>query len=333
MNGHEPSRRFSPGEVEIEIEIEWARRVIAAAQARHGAAAALDGRVIDQPVSLRAQGILREVRAPSRAGVAVGRVPPANERSCALLEPLRRLDCRLAAQVCMVRPASVADLRYCDRGRFGPVRSTLLRRRRVIERELKMNHDAVLPTFRLDGGTAIAQAHPQTPSPVTVDSPALEVMTDLTQVKAATINPATSLRQAEQMMVYQGVRMLFVVTDMPSIEGLITATDLKGEKQMRTVHERNVHYDDLCVADVMTGLSMLDAIDYDRMGTATVGNVIATLRRFGRNHLLVVQGAAPRTPRRVRGVISRAQIERQLGKAIDITPIASTFSEIERALF
>ena len=195
-----------------------------------------------------------------------------------------------------------------------------------------MNRDVVLPTFRLEQGTAIAQANPKNNLPVTADSPALEVMTDLTLVKAATIGPSTTLRQAEQTMVYQGVRMLFVVSDMPSIEGLITTTDLQGEKQMSLVHERSIHYDDLCVAVVMTGLSMLDAIDHDRMRTATVGDVIATLKRFGRNHLLVVQSSTPLSPRRVRGVISRAQIERQLGETVEITPIANSFSEIERAL-
>ena len=195
-----------------------------------------------------------------------------------------------------------------------------------------MNLDAALPTFRLERGTAIAQANPVHNAPVSLDSPALDVMTDLTQVKAATTHPATSLRQAEQMMIYQGVRMLFVVTDMPSVEGLITTTDLHGDKRMRVVHERSLRYDDLCVADVMTELAMLDAIDYDRVKTASVGNAVATLQRLGRNHLLVVQNASGQTPRRVRGVISRSQIERQLGKAIDITPIASSFSEIERAL-
>jgi CBS domain-containing protein len=195
-----------------------------------------------------------------------------------------------------------------------------------------MNHAAVLPTFRLEPGTAIAQAQVMATPPVTVGSPALEVVTDLTLVKAATIGPTTSLRQAEQVMVYQGVRMLFVVTDMPSIEGLITTTDLHGERQMRLVHDRKVHYDDLCVADVMTGLPMLDAIDHERLRSATVGDVIATLQRFGRNHLLVVQGATAQTPRRVRGVISRAQIERQLGRVIDIAPRANSFSELERAL-
>jgi ferric-dicitrate binding protein FerR (iron transport regulator) len=125
--------------------------------------------------------------------------------------------------------------------------------------------------------------------------------------------------------------MLFVVTDMPSLEGLITTTDLHGEKQMRLVHERKVVYDELCVADVMTGLAHLDAMDLAVMRNARVGDVIATLKRFGRNHLLVVE-AAGGGPRRVRGVISRSQIERQLGSVIDLAPIADSFSEIEQAL-
>lgn len=189
-----------------------------------------------------------------------------------------------------------------------------------------------LRTFPLERNTTLALADPSSNVPVTLDSPALEVMTDLTRVKAATTQPNTSLRQAEQMMIYQGVRMLFVVTDMPSIEGLITTTDLRGDRQMRIVHERNVTYDDLNVADVMTELAALDAVDYAQVSVETVGSAIATLKRLGRNHLLVVESESPRSPRRVRGVISRSQIERQLGTAIDLTPIASSFSEIERAL-
>ena len=195
-----------------------------------------------------------------------------------------------------------------------------------------MHPDAALPTFRLDRGTTLAQAQPTDNAPVTLASPALAVMTDLTKVKAATTHPRTTLRQAEQAMIYQGVRMLFVVTEMPLIEGLITATDLGGDKQMRVVHERHLHYDELCVADVMTELGALDAIDYAVVRAAAVGNAVATLQRLGRNHLLVVEASTAQTPRRVRGVISRSQVERQLGRRIDITPIANSFSEIERAL-
>ena len=192
-----------------------------------------------------------------------------------------------------------------------------------------MNRNAVLPTFRLLSGTSIAQAEPWQTQPVTLDSPAVSVMTDLSRVKAATVQPEAQLQQAEQAMIYLGVRMLFVVSEMPQVEGLVTTTDLHGDRQMRLVHERGVHWDELCVADVMTALSALDAIPFAAMRSASVGDLVATLQRVGRNHLLVVD-AGP--PQRVCGVVSRSQIERQTGLSIDITPIATTFAEIERAL-
>jgi hypothetical protein len=195
-----------------------------------------------------------------------------------------------------------------------------------------MHAEAALPTFRIEPGIAIAQTRPPLAKAVTRASSALEVMTDLARVKAATVAPATSLCVAEQTMINQGVRMLFVVTGLPSIEGLITSTDLHGDQQMRLVHERGLRWADLCVADVMTPVSALDAVDFDDLRLATVGNLIATLKRHGRNHLLVRQTATELSPHRVRGVISRAQIERQLGESIVLSEIASSFAEIERAL-
>jgi CBS domain-containing protein len=189
-----------------------------------------------------------------------------------------------------------------------------------------------LPTFRLEPGVALAQTHPGHAARVGLDAPALSVMTDLTQVRAATTTPASTLVQAEQTMIYQGVRMLFVVSEMPRVEGLITSSDLHGEQQMRAVHERGLRYDELCVADAMTPLSQLDAVDFDRMRTATVGDVIVALKEHGRHHLLVVEHLPDGARRAVRGVISRSQIERQTGVAIDLLPIASSFSEIRQAL-
>ena len=52
------NRGFSPSATEIE----WARRVVAAAQVSAGAAVAVDGRMVDAPVLLRAQALL--ARAP-----------------------------------------------------------------------------------------------------------------------------------------------------------------------------------------------------------------------------------------------------------------------------
>ena len=192
-----------------------------------------------------------------------------------------------------------------------------------------MDRNSPLPTSRIKAGTVIAQTRDWE---VTLDSPALEVLTDLTRVRAATTSPSTTLRQAEQIMINQGVRMLLVVSDMPAIEGLVTTTDLHGDTQMRLVQQRNIRYDELRVADVMTGLADLDAIDYEIMKLATVSNVIATLRRYGRNHLLVIERPTAETPRRVRGVISRAQIERQLGSPIAVTEVANTFADVVQML-
>ena len=198
--------------------------------------------------------------------------------------------------------------------------------------ECFMSGSKVLPTSRLEPGTALAQTQPSMPGRVGLDAPALSVMTDLTQLRAATTAPSATLAQAEQTMIYQGVRMLFVVAHMPHIEGLVTTTDLHGERQMRAVHERGLRYDELCVADVMTPLAMLDAVDFDRMKSARVGDVIDALKDHGRNHLLVMERPAGLARRVVRGVISRAQIERQTGVTIDLLPIASSFSEIKQAL-
>jgi len=192
-----------------------------------------------------------------------------------------------------------------------------------------MDSQAPLPSFLLSPGVSMIQAAPWHAQPVTLRSPALTVMTDLTKVKAATIRPELTLHQAEQTMIYQGVRLLFVVSEMPALEGLITTTDLSGERPMSLLHQRNQHYDELRVADVMTPLRMLEAIEFDSIAGAIVGNVVATLKRAGRNHLLVVQAAAHGEPRRVRGVISRAQVERQLGT--QIAPVPSSYSEMGHA--
>ena len=52
------NRSFSP----TEAEVAWARRVLAIAAGSGGAAVALDGKMIDKPVILRAQAILAEIR-------------------------------------------------------------------------------------------------------------------------------------------------------------------------------------------------------------------------------------------------------------------------------
>jgi len=189
-----------------------------------------------------------------------------------------------------------------------------------------------LTTFRFPEGACIAQAQPHMGVPVTLTSPARAVMTDLTHVRAATISPDTPLTEARQTMIHQGVRLLFVVSEMPCVDGLITSTDLEGERPMQVLDQRGVKYEDLVVVDVMSPLSTLDAIDLDELAHADVAKVIATLKQLGRRHMLVVQRAGSGHGPRVRGVISQTQIERQLGQPIDVVERANNFAEISVSL-
>lgn len=189
-----------------------------------------------------------------------------------------------------------------------------------------------LSTFRFADNTCMAQAQLRQTRPVTADSPALWVMTDLTEVRAATVSADLTLAQAEQTMIQQGVRLLFVVTKMPCIDGIVTLTMLQGEKAIRLVQERHARHADLCVADVMSRLSELDVLDLAALERATVADVAEVLQRFGVPHLLVVEPATPQFPARIRGVISHTQVQRQLGSPLPTCPVARTFAEIEQAL-
>ena len=190
----------------------------------------------------------------------------------------------------------------------------------------------VLSTFKFSDGTCIAQAQVAPQPAVTLASPALAVMTDLTAVRAATVDPSESLAQAETAMVHQGVRMLFVVTQMPCVDGIVTLADLRGDKPMRVLQRRGGKREELCVADVMSKLSDLDMLDLAALGRATVADVAATLNHMGRPHLLVVEAASATSSGRIRGVVSHTQVERQLGSPLPMVEIASTFAEVEQAL-
>ncbi len=194
-----------------------------------------------------------------------------------------------------------------------------------------MNHTRLLPTFKLQAQSALTQADEPSNPRVTIDSPATEVMTDFRNVKPASIRSSASLSEAGQSMSVLDVHLLFVVDRMPMVMGLVTSRDLHGVKPMQMVQALKVRYNELTVSNIMTSLNAIDATDHHHLSGATVGNAIATLKHFGRNHLLVTEQTDDKASRRVRGLVSRTQIEHQMGEKIEIDPtIANSVSEMEQ---
>jgi signal-transduction protein with cAMP-binding, CBS, and nucleotidyltransferase domain len=166
---------------------------------------------------------------------------------------------------------------------------------------------------------------------VSLEAPALAVMTDLRQVTAVTIDPEASIEHAMRVMVRRNVRLLLVVNIDNEIVGLITATDLLGEKPVQHMHEHGGSRADIQVRDLMTPHERLEAIDFEAVRTARVGHVLATLQHSRRQHALVIESHSHGQPR-VRGIFSTSQLSRQLGETVQTGEVAHTFAEIEAAL-
>lgn len=188
-----------------------------------------------------------------------------------------------------------------------------------------------LPEARLEPCASYFQAGQSPLRQVTLESSALEVMTDLKRVQAVTIGPDATLAAVSMVMVRNNVRSLLVADENRCILGVITTTDTLGEKPMQVVRERAVCHGEIRVADIMTPREGLEVIDMKDVLAAAVGHVVATLKRSGRQHALVAEDDASGR-QMVRGIFSASQISRQLGEAFTTVGIASTFAEIEAAI-
>lgn len=171
-------------------------------------------------------------------------------------------------------------------------------------------------------------AEPVAPGWVMLDDPAFSVMTDLLEISAATTRPEETIDAAHAQMIRRAVRLLFVLDAADAVAGVITATDLLGEKPVRFMQDRGVSHAEILVEDIMTPASMLEVLPLVEVAQMRVGHVVATLKKVGRKHLMVAEDDG----RRIRGLFSASQIARQLGMELQTFEVANSFADIEAAL-
>jgi CBS domain containing-hemolysin-like protein len=193
------------------------------------------------------------------------------------------------------------------------------------------HHSHALSVVRL-GETRYQVPEPGMPRHVDAHSAAVEVMTDLHRVPAATIPPSMPLDQVQQAMILRGVRMLLVVDSHRGVKGLVTTHDLLGEQPVAVAQGRGIKLAELTVADIMIPVEAIEAFTLRDVLNASVGDVVDALRDIGRQHALVIEpdsrGGAPA----VRGIFSASQIARQMGVPPFVGDVARTFAEIEAAI-
>ena len=188
-----------------------------------------------------------------------------------------------------------------------------------------------LPSSLLQPGTGFCSPTQSFSEHVTLEHPAIDVMTDLRRVSTVVIRPIDSVDEAHKRMVQRGVRLLLALDHDRKVTGLITATDILGEKPMKVIAQRGCRREEILVSDIMTPQERLEVLDMSDVCSAKVGHVVATLKASGRQHAMVVE-RDPHGQATVRGLFSTTQIARQLGITIQTTEIARTFSEINSLL-
>ena len=189
----------------------------------------------------------------------------------------------------------------------------------------------VLPHNPLAPGTTFFHAETVDAETLSLTDPAIAVLTDFHHTRPFSIATAATLGEVNDKMIACGVRLLFVTDNAGALQGLVTYTDLFGEKPLQYIQEHGGNREQIEVPDVMTPFSRLEALRYSDVLGATVADIAATIRDIGRQHLLVSQ-MHKEYGEVIVGMFSSTHIEKRTGIKIELSARAKTFADLERAL-
>jgi len=169
---------------------------------------------------------------------------------------------------------------------------------------------------------------PDSEENVDLYSPALEVMTDFSATRPLMVEQNTGILAAKELMQKIHVRLMLVIDSQESFRGVISLSDLSSVKVMQSRAGTGLSVNELTVAEVMTPRDALHAIDIQKIHRSNIGDIVATMRAFGDQHLLVLDSRRSL----IRGIISTTDISRRLHVPVDISERANSFSDIVRAV-
>src|SRR5665647_749654 len=180
-----------------------------------------------------------------------------------------------------------------------------------------------LKSSRLKTGSSFMRPVQSLPEHVTLSDPALKAMTDLSKVSVVVARSNASMDSANAKMIRYGVRMLLVLDSNDQVAGLLTASDILGEKPMRFLQNMGGTHADIMVRDIMTTQRELEVVKLEDVQHAEVGQIVATLKKSGRQHALVAAEGVD-GKQTVCGIFSITQIARQLGAEVQGFQLAHT---------
>lgn len=149
---------------------------------------------------------------------------------------------------------------------------------------------------------------------ITLESPALALLTDFKSHRPHVVETHTFAAEAAERMLCENIYLKLVVDREGELVGLVSYDELSDQNILLRQVTTRVMRNDVVVADVMLPRKMIQAISYEDFKRATVADIITLLQRNGQQHYIVVD----RDQHHIRGVVSSKEIARRLHTAITI---------------
>lgn len=179
---------------------------------------------------------------------------------------------------------------------------------------------AALPTYRLQSGAAVTTPHSLRSAPehhlIRRSDSAVCAMTDFAASPAFTISADCTIDDALDEMFRCGVRALIVLGDREVVVGLITSYDIQGERTQQYLERQSTRRrEEVRVRDILTPCGQWSGIDWHRVQSARIEDVLEVFRSTDVPYLIVLETLDQATVGLLRGMISRTRLERQLGES------------------
>ncbi|MEA2119129.1 CBS domain-containing protein [Halovibrio sp. HP20-50] len=159
-------------------------------------------------------------------------------------------------------------------------------------------------------------------------SPAMNVLTDFSQVAPQSVSADTPIDEAHLKMRYSGVRLLFVMDSQAHCIGIITSKEVIGTRRINiAMQQRNLSREEVTAEMIMTPWHKLSAMPVAQLASLTIEDLVMSMETVTDQHLLITE-QNDNHDIRIRGLISASDIQSAVGKEINPVPRAKSFADI-----
>ncbi|MCK7546302.1 CBS domain-containing protein [Marinobacter bryozoorum] len=170
-------------------------------------------------------------------------------------------------------------------------------------------------------------------TPLSSDGPATKVLKDFARDYPVTVRAAMGIREARQRLYNHGSTFAVVINAKEEVTGMLALKDLMGALPLSLANQRGGSIDDITAQDVMRPIWSLPVIDYSRLQTLKVEDLVALFKELHTDFLLVTDADATYLSEQfVRGLLSSDDLGQKLGVNLTPDPRPESFSDIVHAV-